>query len=435
MINILLEGYDITEPYLYHELKQLLKPEHRVAVVALSFRDTRVKSLSDWNLLYGKESGRFYGSIVGGLAEYGIPERNISFINYFTDTKEAAKKKIKGADIIYFLGGLPNRMMDRIEELDLCEALMKHEGIVMGYSAGAVVQLKEYHLSPDHDYPEFCYYQGLPYLKDFYLEVHYEGTEAQNIAIARVIAERKKTVYATSLMSGAIIVDNGKIKTLGDVKTFTCDNLIKPIRVKAYNSDSAAQYDLAKYCEEVENDIEQAIFWYRKSALQDHDLAIEKCRELGVDLNAPNLGREEIRKELKCRIYPLGYLERYKFTVICANYQGKWILSKHKKRDTWETQGGHIEAGEDPIECARRELFEESGIKDADIYPVCDYWGFDSQSCSNGMVFLAVVHSLGKLPKSEMKEIGIFDTLPEELTYPQVSPRLYEEAEKLLSTL
>jgi len=34
-----------------------------------------------------------------------------------------------------------------------------------------------------------------------------------------------------------------------------------------------------------------------------------------------------------------------------------------------------------------------------------------------------------------MKEIGIFDTLPAELTYPQVSPRLYEEAEKLLSTL
>ena len=185
----------------------------------------------------------------------------------------------------------------------------------------------------------------------------------------------------------------------------------------------------------VEQDLEQAAFWYKKAALQNHDLAIEKCRELGVDLNAPKLGREEIRKELKCRIYPLGYLERYKFTVICANYRGKWILSKHKKRNTWETQGGHIEAGEDPIECARRELFEESGIKDADIYPVCDYWGFDPQSCSNGMVFLAVVHSLGELPESEMNEIGIFDTLPAELTYPQVSPRLYEEAEKLLSTL
>ena len=35
--------------------------------------------------------------------------------------------------------------------------------------------------------------------------------------------------------------------------------------------------------------------------------------------------------------YPLGYLERYKYTVICTSYQGKWILSRHKKRNTWET--------------------------------------------------------------------------------------------------
>lgn len=33
-------------------------------------------------------------------------------------------------------------------------------------------------------------------------------------------------------------------------------------------------------------------FWYRKSALQGHDLAIEKCKELGVDLNAPTIDRE-----------------------------------------------------------------------------------------------------------------------------------------------
>lgn len=430
MINILLEGYNITEPYLYDELKQIIKSEHRVAVIALSFRDTRVRSLSDWNLLYCKDSGRFYGGIVGGLAEYGISEDNISFINYFTDTKVSAKEKVKNADILYFLGGLPDRMAERIEELGLREALMKHEGIVMGYSAGAVIQLEEYHLSPDHDYPEFGYYPGLPYLKDFYLEVHYEGTEAQNNAIARVLSERKKTVYATSLMSGAIIIFNGKIKTLGDVKIFTYDNLIKSVRTKAYSGDGSAQYDLAEYCESV-NDIEQSHFWYRKAALQDHDLAIEKCRKLGIDLNPP----KPSRSELQCRIYPLGYLERYRFTVICANYRGKWILSKHKKRDTWETQGGHIEAGEDPIECARRELFEESGIKDADIYPVCDYWGFNSQECSNGMVFLAVVHSLGELPESEMKEIGVFDELPYNLTYPQVSPRLYEEAQKLLRTL
>ena len=140
----------------------------------------------------------------------------------------------------------------------------------------------------------------------------------------------------------------------------------------------------------------------------------------------------ERRRELQCRIHAAGELQTYKYVVVCSRYDGKWLLSKHRKRDTWETQGGHIEPGETPMDCARRELFEESGISDADIYPVCDYWGFNSQSSSNGMVFLAVVHSLGNLPESEMKEIGMFENFPEALTYPNVSPKLFEEAEKML---
>ena len=169
--------------------------------------------------------------------------------------------------------------------------------------------------------------------------------------------------------------------------------------------------------------------------MQDHDLAIDKCKELGISVDDEIKDREGLRKVLKCRIFPLNYLPSYKYTVICSNYKGKWILSKHKKRDTWETQGGHIEDGETPLEAAKRELFEESGIRDADVYPVCDYWGFNPFRCSNGMVFLAVVHSIGELPESEMQEIGMFEVLPENLTYPQTSPVLYREAEKLLKSL
>ena len=97
---------------------------------------------------------------------------------------------------------------------------MHHNGIVMGYSAGAVIQLAEYHLSPDNDYPAFGYYEGLPYLKDFYLEVHYDGTREQDESIRRVISERGKTVYATAMQSGAILVDDGNIRLLGNVKRF-----------------------------------------------------------------------------------------------------------------------------------------------------------------------------------------------------------------------
>lgn len=147
------------------------------------------------------------------------------------------------------------------------------------------------------------------------------------------------------------------------------------------------------------------------------------------------MDKETIRKELQCQILPLNTLDTYKYTVICASYQNKWILSKHKDRNTWETQGGHIEEYETPFECAKRELFEESGIIDADIYPVCDYIGFNSKSSANGMVFLAVVYSLGELPKSEIEEIKIFDSLPAELTYPKTSPKLYAEAEKVLRTI
>lgn len=220
MINILLEGYDIDAAWIYNELKNYIKPHHSVAVVAFSFRDSQVKTLLDWNALYSKENGRYYGGIVGGITAYGIPEENISFINYFTDTRESAAQKIKIADIIYFLGGLPDRMMDRIREFDLYDVLMAHNGILMGYSAGAVIQLAEYHLSPDDDYPEFKYFEGLPYLNDFYMEVHYEGTEVQDEAIRRVLSERGKTIYATAVRSGAILVDNGNIKLIGDVKIF-----------------------------------------------------------------------------------------------------------------------------------------------------------------------------------------------------------------------
>ena len=177
MINILLENTQIDALWLYSSLKKYIKPNSRVAVVALSFKENRVRNLEDWDALYSKENGKYYGSIAGGLLSYGIQVENISFLNWFKDTKETAARTVEMADIVYFLGGLPDRMMERIRALELYDVLLAHDGIAMGYSAGALVQLAEYHLSPDTDYPRFTYQKGIPYLHGFYLEVHYEGTE------------------------------------------------------------------------------------------------------------------------------------------------------------------------------------------------------------------------------------------------------------------
>ncbi len=138
------------------------------------------------------------------------------------------------------------------------------------------------------------------------------------------------------------------------------------------------------------------------------------------------------RKELKCTLHPVGSLKDYKFVVVCTFYKGKPVLSRHAKRDTWETQGGHIEAGETPMDAAKRELFEESGITDAEIFPVCDYHGYDDLGFANGVTFAAVAEHLSELPPYEMAEVKVFETLPGDLTYPAVTPVLFEQAKKVI---
>ena len=134
---------------------------------------------------------------------------------------------------------------------------------------------------------------------------------------------------------------------------------------------------------------------------------------------------------MKCIAYPLNTIGNYKFTVIFARFDGRWLFTKHRRRDTWETAGGHIEPGETPLEGARRELYEETGAVEYDIAPVFDYWACDEigeredVGWSNGMVFLARVRRLGDLPQSEMERVGLFDDLPEALTYPGITPKIF----------
>lgn len=56
----------------------------------------------------------------------------------------------------------------------------------------------------------------------------------------------------------------------------------------AEHGDRDGQYNLAWFYEEgigVEQNLEQAKYWYKQAALQNHDMAIEKCSELGIEFN------------------------------------------------------------------------------------------------------------------------------------------------------
>ena len=79
----------------------------------------------------------------------------------------------------------------------------------------------------------------------------------------------------------------------------------------------------------------------------------------------------------RCTVHPIGTFTDQKYVVVISRMNGAYLFSRHKDRTTWETQGGHIEPGETPLDAAKRELWEESGALEFTIEPVCDYYASD----------------------------------------------------------
>lgn len=128
--------------------------------------------------------------------------------------------------------------------------------------------------------------------------------------------------------------------------------------------------------------------------------------------------------------------ELLQFAVILAKTEGKWVFCKHKERDTYEVPGGRREAGETILETAKRELREETGAIDFTLKPVGVYsvkgktrYNQNEEDEKFGMLFVADIFSFENELHNEIEKILICDQLVENWTYPDIQPRLLEEAE------
>ncbi|WP_346935687.1 Type 1 glutamine amidotransferase-like domain-containing protein [Clostridium sp.] len=218
-MNILLDGLDFNESWAYKTLKNIIRPEYKICVIPFAFHEDWIKDEVEWEKSYNKISGEHYKNIATPFYTYGIEDNNITLINYFTDNSESAKAKINSADIVFFTGGFPDKIMIRLSELGLINTVEHHSGIIMGWSAGAMMQCSQYYISPDKDYPEFIYEKGLRCIDNFAVEVHYKNTDSQNKSIEKYIRENGKMVYTTQQKS-AIIVDGDNLSLLGNAKVY-----------------------------------------------------------------------------------------------------------------------------------------------------------------------------------------------------------------------
>lgn len=105
---------------------------------------------------------------------------------------------------------------------------------------------------------------------------------------------------------------------------------------------------------------------------------------------------------MNCETFALDQRD-YKYVVVFSRYQGRLLFSRH------------------------RELWEESGAEEFTLTPVCGYRAWEGDSGANGVVFTAQITQLGEMPSHEMECVRLFDRLPEPLTYPGITPVLWQQ--------
>jgi len=128
------------------------------------------------------------------------------------------------------------------------------------------------------------------------------------------------------------------------------------------------------------------------------------------------------------RFYETVEDSKLKFAVILARHNGKWVLCKHRERDTYEAPGGHREPGETIGEAARRELYEETGAVEYEIGPLCVYSVTDETGEETfGMLYAAEITAFETELHSEIERIELFEELPDNWTYPEIQPLLVKE--------
>ena len=214
MTNVLLNYYNFDGEWARPHLEELLKNRPHVLILPLAYRETQAWDNDSFLSVYGK-GGEKYDNILSPFLTYGYAESDVEWLNPYDGNHHV--EQVQKAELLFFTGGMPEKAITRMVELGIADTVKNFRGIVMGASAGAMLQLELYHITPDEDYDSYGIWRGLGLVRGIDLEVHYLSTDLQNSCSVRAAKELGLPIYQM-WHEGGLLIENGKVTVMGHVE-------------------------------------------------------------------------------------------------------------------------------------------------------------------------------------------------------------------------
>jgi len=120
------------------------------------------------------------------------------------------------------------------------------------------------------------------------------------------------------------------------------------------------------------------------------------------------------------------------YSIIVSKYKGKWVFVKDRERQRWEVPAGTREKGEEIIETANRELYEETGAIKYKLNYICDYSLELNNVITHASLFFAEIEELETLPEYEIEEIRFQEDPPIDLIKNEIQFTLFNKVKEIL---
>ena len=167
-----------------------------------------------WDRYFG-HGGILHHRITTELQQAGALLERVQFYRYLSDEKVT----LSDYSCLVLPGGDAELGINRLAALGLDKQLADYQGTVIAYSAGALLLLERFFLSPNFYYAFFSIKSGLGIINgDFSLEVHYDGSEQMHQYIQRGIEMLQRPVYAIGNDGSIKVDDDLNITMVGNVE-------------------------------------------------------------------------------------------------------------------------------------------------------------------------------------------------------------------------